>query len=154
MKSGVLSSTAQLSLLQVALFFLLIFSLFLLITLFGSHRDRKKEELNVALFLALFGLLVVLANDFERINQGLAPWVWQLVPAPVFWCAAVGAALLLFREMAGLRRAKGQMLTRNSVKEAMDLLPSGICYFTTSGSVKLCNLQMYRLFRSLAQKDL
>ena len=154
MTSGVLSSTAQLSLLLVFLFLTLMLSLFLLMIVFNNHRGTRKRYLDVALFLALFGLLVVLANDFERITQGLAPWVWQLVPAPVFWCAAVGAALLLLREMAGLHRAKGQMLTRNSVKEAMDLMPSGICYFTTSGAVKLCNLQMYRLFRSLAQKDL
>lgn len=154
MKWSVFSSPAQLSLLQVVLFLMLIFSLFLLITLLGSHRDRKKEYWNGFLFLVLFGLLVLLDNDFQRIRQGLAPWVWQHVPPPVFWCAAVAAALLLLREMAGLRREKGQRLNRNSVKEAMDQLPSGICYFTTSGAVKLCNLQMSRLFRSLAQKDL
>lgn len=50
-----------------------------------------------------------------------------------------------------LRRKDGN---RSSIKEAVDTLPAGVCYFTESGMVKLCNKQMFRLFRSLAQADL
>lgn len=41
-----------------------------------------------------------------------------------------------------------------AVKEALDTLPSAVCYFTPSGSVKLCNSLMYELFRQMAQTDL
>lgn len=41
-----------------------------------------------------------------------------------------------------------------SIKEAVDTLPAGICYFSGTGMVKLCNKQMLRLYRSLAQSDL
>lgn len=40
------------------------------------------------------------------------------------------------------------------MKQAIDSLPSAICWFTEEGTVKLCNLQMYRLFRMLAGRDL
>ncbi len=45
-------------------------------------------------------------------------------------------------------------LGRNSIKQAFDTLPSAVCYFAPSGIVKLCNFQMHRLFRTLAQSDL
>ena len=43
---------------------------------------------------------------------------------------------------------------RRSIKEVADTLPAGICYFSGSGMVKLCNRQMFRLYRCLAQSDL
>ena len=43
---------------------------------------------------------------------------------------------------------------RNSVKEAFDNLPSGICFFDKNGILTLCNHQMYRLFFALTGKDL
>ena len=154
MKTFYLSSAAQQSLLMVSMFFTLILSLLLLIAVFGNPRDRKKRYLNVSVFLVLFVLLVILTDAFAWINQGMTPGIWLPVPMLLLWCIVGGTDLLLLWEMIGLHRTKGRVLNRNSVKEAMDRLPSGICYFTASGSVKLCNLQMYRLFRSLAQKDL
>lgn len=43
---------------------------------------------------------------------------------------------------------------RNSVKEAFDNLPSGVCFFNKNGTVTLCNHQMYRVFYALTGKDL
>lgn len=43
---------------------------------------------------------------------------------------------------------------RVAVKEALDTLPSAVCYFTDTGSVKLCNTEMYDLFRRITQTDL
>lgn len=43
---------------------------------------------------------------------------------------------------------------RVAVKEAMDTLPSAVCYFTSAGTIKLCNTAMYRLFRKIAGRDL
>jgi len=45
-------------------------------------------------------------------------------------------------------------LNRSSIKEALDTLPMTVCYFLPSGMVKLCNKQMERLFRVLANMDL
>lgn len=43
---------------------------------------------------------------------------------------------------------------RNSVKEAFDNLPSGVCFFDRNGILTLCNHQMYRLFFALTGSDL
>lgn len=45
-------------------------------------------------------------------------------------------------------------LTARSIKEGFDDLPTAACYFTTEGTVKLCNLQMFRVYRALSGQDL
>ena len=70
------------------------------------------------------------------------------------WCVTFAADFLLIWDIAGIYRQGKQALSRDSVKQALDMLPSGICYFTPSGSVKLCNRQMDSLFRTIAQSDL
>ena len=42
---------------------------------------------------------------------------------------------------------------RNSVKEAFDNLPSGICFFDKNGVLTLCNRKMYRLILEFTGKD-
>lgn len=43
---------------------------------------------------------------------------------------------------------------RIAVKEALDTLPTAVCYFTCAGTIKLCNTAMHRLYRKIAQCDL
>ena len=47
-----------------------------------------------------------------------------------------------------------RLFKKNSVKEALDNLPSGVCFFNENGTVTLCNRQMYRVFFGLTDKDL
>ncbi len=61
---------------------------------------------------------------------------------------------LLIWEGIRLKRISKEKVNRNSIKEAMNLLPTGICYFNSDGTVKLANTQIYQLFRILAHKDL
>lgn len=41
-----------------------------------------------------------------------------------------------------------------AVKEALDTLPSAVCYFTAAGTIKLCNAAMYALYRRMTGSDL
>lgn len=43
---------------------------------------------------------------------------------------------------------------KNSVKEALDNLPSGVCFFDKNGFVTLCNHQMQRIVFEMTGKDL
>ncbi|MGN1138790.1 MAG: hypothetical protein ACI4RM_05015 [Ruminococcus sp.] len=61
---------------------------------------------------------------------------------------------MLICEAIAEYRQRGKKLSPVSVKQAIDTLPDAICYFETSGAVKLCNLQMHRLFHSMAQSDM
>lgn len=56
------------------------------------------------------------------------------------------------KELAG--RIKKKHALRWAVKEALDTLPSAVCYFTAVGNVKLCNTAMNDLIRKITQNDL
>lgn len=56
------------------------------------------------------------------------------------------------KELAG--RIKKKHVLRWAVKEALDTLPSAVCYFTAAGNVKLCNTAMCDLIRKITQNDL
>ena len=154
MRTFYLSSTAAQSILLAALFLTLILSLFLQIVSFTGYRDKRNRYMNMPIFLLLFILLSELTDAFSRMNKGLEYKTWLPLPLWLLWCIVAAADFLLIWEIVRLRRLKRQELSRDSVKQAIDLLPSGICYFTPSGSVKLCNMQMHILFRTLSQSDL
>ena len=154
MRSFYLSSTEAQSILLAALFLNLILSLFLQIVSFTGYRDKRNRYMNMPIFLLLFILLSELTDAFSRMNEGIEYKTWLPLPLWLLWCIVAAADFLLIWEIVRLRRLKRQELSRDSVKQAMDLLPSGICYFTPSGSVKLCNMQMHILFRTLSQSDL
>ena len=154
MRSFYLSSTEAQSILLAALFLTLILSLFLLIVSFTGYRDKRNRYMNMPIFLFLFILLSELTDAFSRMNKGLEYKTWLPLPLWLLWCIVAAADFLLIWEIVRLRRLKRQELSRDSVKQAIDLLPSGICYFAPSGSVKLCNMQMHILFRTLSQSDL
>ena len=149
-----LSSTPAQSALMVSMFLSLLLSLFLMFFNYDRKRNSLEKYLNIGLFLLLFVLLAILADAFMRMEEGI-PLLWTL-PIPIFalWVITCGCDIYLIYEMIRQYRQKDKSLTRNSVKQAMDTLPSAICYFSPSGAVKLCNLQMHRLFRSLTQSDL
>ena len=160
MKSFYLSSAPAQMTLLVALFLTLIFSLFLMLAAYGRQRDKRKSILRLSVFLFVLILLSVLADAFSRMTEGLAykTWLplpmWLPIPMWLLWCITFAADFLLIWDIAGLRRLGRQALSRDSVKQALDMLPSGICYFTPSGNVKLCNRQMDSLFRTISQTDL
>lgn len=56
--------------------------------------------------------------------------------------------------MRGFSFLKRKRIGRGSIKEAMDTLPAGICYFTKYGTIRLCNAQMYHLYHVLEGRDL
>lgn len=149
-----LSSTSAQTMLLVALFLTLILSLFLLLAAYGRQRDKWKKYLHLSVFLFFLILLSVLADAFSQITEGLEYKMWLPLPMWLLWCVTFAADFLMIWDIAGLWRLRRQSLSRDSIKQALDMLPSGICYFTPSGSVKLCNRQMDSLFRTITQSDL
>ena len=154
MKNFYLSSALAQTILLVALFLTLILSLFLQLTAYGRQRDKWKRYLHLSVFLFLLILLSVLADASSQINEGLQYKTWLPLPMWLLWCITFAADFLMIWDIAGLCRLRRQALGRDSIKQALDMLPSGICYFTPSGRVKLCNRQMDSLFHTISQGDL
>lgn len=148
------SSALVQSALMTAMFLSLLLSLFLMFYNYDRKRKRAVRYLNIAIFLLLFVILAMLADTSMRIDENLPIRILLPIPVWVFWVITCVCDIYLICEIIRQYRQKDKNLTRNSVKQAMDTLPSAICYFSPSGAVKLCNLQMYCLFRSLAQSDL
>ena len=154
MKNFYLSSALAQTILLVALFLTLILSLFLQLTAYGRQRDKWKGYLHLSVFLFLLILLSVLADASSQINEGLQYKTWLPLPMWLLWCITFAADFLMIWDIAGLCRLRRQALGRDSIKQALDMLPSGICYFAPSGRVKLCNRQMDSLFHTISQGDL
>lgn len=148
------SSSVEQSSLMAMLLLTLIFSLFSLIVAFGSEKNRLYKYIDAGLFLLLFVILTTLANIYSQIDDGYPVSISFPLPMWLLWCITGAAALYLICESVRRYRRRGEHLSRNSVKQAMDTLPSAVCYFAPSGAVKLCNLQMHRLFYRLAQNEL
>ena len=47
-----------------------------------------------------------------------------------------------------------RIFLKNAVKEALDNLPSGVCFFNGNDTVTLCNRQMFRVFYELTGRDI
>lgn len=154
MKNFYLSSASAQTALLAALFLTLLLSLFLLLASYGRQRDKWKGYLHLSVFLFFLIVLSVLAAAFSQITEGEKYKTWLPLPMWLLWCITFAADFLILWDVAGLLRQGRQSLSRDSIKQALDMLPSGICYFTSSGSVKLCNRQMGSLFRTLSQSDL
>ena len=154
MKNFYLSSALAQTILLVALFLTLILSLFLQLTAYGRQRDKWKRYLHLSVFLFLLILLSVLADASSQINEGLQYKTWLPLPMWLLWCITFAADFLMIWDIAGLCRLRRQALGRDSIKQALDMLPSGICYFAPSGRVKLCNRQMDSLFHTISQGNL
>ncbi len=148
------ASSAEQSLYMVCLFFLLIVTLVYLIVSRYRFQSKCNRYLNVGLFLILFALISILGEALMKINIQQPYEILLPLPMRLLWCIVGVSSVLLICEVVVEYRQRGKNLSRSSVKQAIDTLPSAICYFTPSGAVKLCNLQMHRLFRSLAQSDM
>lgn len=154
MQTFYLSYKVMQTLLMTAVLLSLIVTLFLLLMFHDMRIDKKKWHWNILAFLFLFFLLNHLAYSFGQIDKGENYYEVLPVPIWVIWCIVGIIDFLLIWEGIRLRRITKEQVGRNSIQEAMNLLPIGICYFNSNGAVKLANTQMYRLFRVLAHKDL
>ena len=148
------AAAAQQSLLLTAMLFVLIFSLFSLFTAFGNEKRRLYGLIDIGLFLLLFITLTVLAVCFSRIHEEHRAEIKFPLPMWLLWCITGAAFIYLLLETVMRYHKRDDHLDRNCVKQALDLFPCAVCYFAPSGDVKLCNLQMHRLFHRLAQKEL
>lgn len=147
------SSSVEQFFIMVALFFTMLFCLFRIMIHFEENRRSLIQYFHYGLLVFLFMVLGTLVNTLYCIEQGLNHYITLSMPMWGLW----GMVCILdgyFIYEGFKRNRQREELNDNSIKQAMDMFPNAICYFMPSGVVKLCNLQMYRLFHCLAQTDL
>lgn len=140
--------------LMLAILLSLVASLILLLIFQDMKIDNRKRHMNIAIFVFLFLLVNALAYSYEAERGKPTYFQMPTVPLWIWWCIVGVIDGLLIWEGFWLYRTRKEKIRQNSIKEAMNVLPIGICYFTEDGYVKLCNEQMYRLFQTMTRKDL
>ena len=140
--------------LMIVILLSLVVNMILLFAFKNMKLYDRKWYINIALFVFLFLLLNALAYPFEAAHGGETYLQMPSVPIGVWWCVVGVIDALLIWEGLRLKKMRTETIRQNSIKEAMNVLPIGICYFMDDGMLKLCNEQMYRLFQALAHRDL
>ena len=137
--------------LMIVILLSLVVNMILLFAFQNMKLDDRKWYINIALFVFLFLLLNALAYSFEADHGGEIYLQMPSVPIGVWWCVVGVIDALLIWEGLRLKKMRTETIRQNSIKEAMNVLPIGICYFMDDGMLKLCNEQMYRLFQTLTE---
>lgn len=154
MRTFYFSCQTEQSAIMILTFFTLIFSLYLLILSYIRYQRKKRCLQYGAIFLFLFGILYILTDIFTRKSLGHLYKDNFPVSMWLLWGIVIGINMFLLLENRKMHQEKKRILSRDAIKEALDQLPEGVCYFTSTGALKLCNLQMYHLFYQMAGKDL
>ena len=149
-----LSTFAERTGLLLVLFASLLLMLALLFITFGKRGNRLAWIVNAAMFLLFFNVFIILCAEHSYIFKGYPLVFHSPIPISLLWCTAFMLGLYGIGGIVIRWHKRYRVIDRNSIKEAMDSLPAAVCYFTEKGMVKLCNLQMYRLFYALSQSDL
>ena len=124
----------------------------------GSCRTPVKHIvrcmiLSAAVFAALCALLDGMQRDFQEPYSAAERLVWQ---APVWLLALLTAfsAAWAAEALRRLRRWRRSHISGMSVKESMDWLPTGLCFYVQGGLPRLVNVRMNGLCRALTGEPL
>ncbi|MEE0061681.1 MAG: hypothetical protein UE295_12710 [Acutalibacteraceae bacterium] len=136
---------------------LLVISQFAVISLVGGsvllfkYKCRLSKLISVCFMLLLNIALYVLMQIDNRITNTQQSLHLHI---PYIILLFIILLSLLFLVWAVLSETKNRrIINNNSIKEAFDNLPTGVCFFNETGIPVLCNLVMYRFSFAVCGKD-
>ena len=141
----------------LGLFFLVCLGGYLTAALFRREKRPQKHLLPMSMLLAAVPLVIYTAEARANLRSVPVPAisVWlcrQPVIYPVLLIVAVGAYFgHLIREENSFRR---NTVTRSSIKEGVDKISSGLCFYVEGGRVILLNSRMNELCHAIVGRDL
>ena len=145
---------------QTAALLLLTFQMALLLASFRDRQNSKRGVLYMMHFLFGFSLYLLILDFIwyvehpeERSFPAFFAFLGKLPAAAIILYEGITAVILLFAFFE-LRRYHKNYLTSESIKETLDLLPAGIAYGKSDGTVVFSNLVMNRLSRRMTGKGL
>ena len=139
------------------LFVMMCISLCLIPNVFRRGGYLKKISLILCVAIS-FGCVIVfgagMKASYYGVSQGAGSlWVEGIsgaVPVLVLLAVGIFLAALLAREI----RYRKKSVTRSSVRESIDHLPTGLCFSNKIGVVLLANHRMYDLCQKIVGRDL
>lgn len=133
---------------------LMIISLYLLIAACVLHMGQKIDI--IAAGILGFGVFILFQNSidvFMNHKNGLAEW-FGLLPFTVWILLLIFATAFEAVLLQKLLRQKERRLTPNAVKESLDALPDGVCFYEPDGMPILVNTQMNRISSELFDTEI
>lgn len=134
---------------------LLVFSLLTVISLTGGcvllrkHRNDIKKQIIVIIVLLFNSSLYVLMQVDSRITGEE-----HALHLPYFLVFVETLVSFGFAVWSILQETKNRKkINNNSIKEAFDNLPTGVCFFNEDGLPVLCNREMHRFSFAVSGKD-
>lgn len=139
------------------LFVMMCISLCLISNVFRRGGGLKKISLILCASIS-FGCVIVfgagMKASYYGVSQGAGSlWVEGIsgaVPVLVLLAVGIFLAALLIEEV----RYRKKTITRSSVRESIDHLPTGLCFSNKIGVVLLANHRMYDLCQQIVGRDL
>ena len=141
----------------LGLFFLVCLGGYLTVTRHNRWKGAEKYLRPLGVLVCAVPMAIYVAEARANLRAVPVPAVsaWlcrQPVILPVLVICAVGGYFAyLFREELQYRR---NTITRSSIKEGVDKISSGLCFYVAGGRVILCNSRMNALSHRIVGRDL
>ena len=126
------------------------------------EENSRRRTLTAALhLLAGFLVFVFLFDGYDLVHYGQIPrhsvqtgWFPYRLPWPVYAAFEIVSAGILLHRLLAYRRYRTSTVTSAAIRQAVDLLPEGICVGSLKGTPLLFNLKMDALCRALTGERL
>ena len=157
-----IKDTALGACLRLGFLMLFVLQLFVCVKLFHQHHRRIMSTLSVLHAAAGGVLLALLIQAFTFIGTPGKPTLRLLeltrplfdMPWPYLLAWEILSALLVALSLQSVYRYARQHVTGDAIKEAVDLLPLGICFGNAAGDLLLTNHRMNQAYTALTGKPL
>lgn len=137
---------------------LMIMAVFLLVTVCALHMERRYLAFSTVLVIAALIVLQSICDLVEWLNQSIMRSVFaELIGNLPYFVIIIIMCLIAAGEVVFfilLRRKRRDMLTPGAIKESLDALPDGVCFFDSEGQPLLVNRQMNRISGELFHAEI
>lgn len=104
------------------------------------------------------GMMILFSADVRIEKYGMAPsaasrWLCEM-PIGVVLIMVVAMSVFLAYAVVSEVRLRRATLTRSAIKESLDHLTTGLCFYAENGRILLVNHQMVRLCHAILGSDL
>lgn len=138
----------------VTLFLTMLVAGFLIFRTYASRSARRTVPFDAACWLVMFILMCMSCGEHMHVEGDEPVRFLPNLPMGVLWGALAVIGLYFALSSAIYLHLDRNRLTHGSIKEALDNIPIAVCYFSSTGMVKLCNRQMNTLYRAMTQGDI
>ena len=139
-----------------AALFLPVVQLAVLLIYIRDRQDKKRILFSGCHFVFGFLILVLLLDgnwfpDVPEESRRFSDWEMAVFSLPVLFCAVpeILSAGILFLNFRDIMKYRNTHLTPGAIQSALDLIPKGIAVIAPDGTVRLANLEMNTLCRTL-----